>query len=1054
MCKIRLKFFIFLLSVSSCYGSQCLSSPPIQRNSRLVNSKITCDDGFELFQEDSTATEVELKCIDGKWKSPVYFCAANAALHKPTNQSTTKTVSHSNNGNDGQIDTCTQTSREVSPWWRVDLLNFYNVRTLRVIMGASDSSNNDLEIRVGNSSTPNRNPLCAWEPSGTETKVKLLKCARPLVGRYVSIQSTGEGSLSLCEVEIFSVEELPRTRCEPEAATGQIISFNGTCFEFAVQSGQTFEGARSQCISRGGDLPSENALIHPTLNLITSTLDKLKDKLKRPLVWIGVERDPGFTSRTWRWVSDGHVIKKPSWGKDQPNNYNGEQNCAVLDGGRDWAWNDVGCGLDYFHWICVFPPTICGSPDKPEGVDLEEMAVKDSKIGAVINYKCPNGHVMKGKPSRTCAKDGFWSGTPPTCKYVDCGKYDVNLTNGEITKPNRTDFGAAFKFKCDENYTLSGSSDVKCEESGWVGTKPTCLYSICPPPTPIINGTFITTGTTVNSKLIYSCNQDHILIGNSEKICLLGGKWGETPPPYCKFVECGDPPSVSNGMTKLLNGTTTLGSVATVHCDSGYYAEQEHSVCSPDGKWKGELQCQMTTCDEPEVPRASYVTGYDFTVGSVITYHCEEGHVLKGPIQRTCREDGEWSPSTIPECHFVDCGKAMPIKYGQLSYPNTSTYFNSTVVYSCALNYKLQGDRKRTCLANSQWSSSTPTCVETRCAAPTIQDNSYISVSSNDRHASRSYQTAADVLNTSYKIGTMIKYKCNRGFLLIGKDTASCVEGKWTDEAPTCEWVDCGSPKEVEHGSVRLVSNTTYLASVALYECDPGYYLNANARRVCNGTWTGVEPSCLPVKCTPPMDHDVHVTFEFNGLSVGSKLTYNCPKGYQMIGERTRSCTLDGSWDSLPPTCEMVVCPVPGNTENLRQFLVNSSTTYGSLLEYHCNPGFDLQGPQIQKCTESKIWTPSPPPTCIIKLNEPLTSNNLAIGLGVTFGLVFFLSLFVLLIFLKRSKETKTVSKQEPTVNYPVNNQQHYYDNPTADPIYENLDDYGSVVTINGVAIT
>lgn len=48
----------------------------------------------------------------------------------------------------------------------------------------------------------------------------------------------------------------------------------------------------------------------------------------------------------------GEVVQKPSWGKDQPNNYNGEQNCVVLDGGRNWLWNDVGCNLDYLHWIC------------------------------------------------------------------------------------------------------------------------------------------------------------------------------------------------------------------------------------------------------------------------------------------------------------------------------------------------------------------------------------------------------------------------------------------------------------------------------------------------------------------------------------------------------------------------------------------------------------------------------------------------------------------------------------------------------------------------------
>lgn len=48
----------------------------------------------------------------------------------------------------------------------------------------------------------------------------------------------------------------------------------------------------------------------------------------------------------------GDTVLKPTWGKDQPNNYNGEQNCVVLDGGRSWLWNDVGCNLDYLHFVC------------------------------------------------------------------------------------------------------------------------------------------------------------------------------------------------------------------------------------------------------------------------------------------------------------------------------------------------------------------------------------------------------------------------------------------------------------------------------------------------------------------------------------------------------------------------------------------------------------------------------------------------------------------------------------------------------------------------------
>lgn len=54
------------------------------------------------------------------------------------------------------------------------------------------------------------------------------------------------------------------------------------------------------------------------------------------------------------YAAAGDVITKPTWGKDQPNNYNGEQNCVVLDGGREWLWNDVGCNLDYLHWICQY----------------------------------------------------------------------------------------------------------------------------------------------------------------------------------------------------------------------------------------------------------------------------------------------------------------------------------------------------------------------------------------------------------------------------------------------------------------------------------------------------------------------------------------------------------------------------------------------------------------------------------------------------------------------------------------------------------------------------
>lgn len=48
------------------------------------------------------------------------------------------------------------------------------------------------------------------------------------------------------------------------------------------------------------------------------------------------------------------AVQQYLWAEDQPNNYNGQQNCIVLDGGRRWLWNDVTCDLDYLPWVCQY----------------------------------------------------------------------------------------------------------------------------------------------------------------------------------------------------------------------------------------------------------------------------------------------------------------------------------------------------------------------------------------------------------------------------------------------------------------------------------------------------------------------------------------------------------------------------------------------------------------------------------------------------------------------------------------------------------------------------
>lgn len=157
---------------------------------------------------------------------------------------------------DGQE--CSETQKEPSPWWRVDLLTPENVRVVRITTRGCCGHQplQELEIRVGNSSTDlQRNPLCAWNPGAVdEGTTKLFTCARSIIGQYVTIQIVGvEGSLSLCEVEVFSNDEFSAEQCaSPDLNADTVLAtFARTCYEFHVTRGESFDKARSICKSHG-----------------------------------------------------------------------------------------------------------------------------------------------------------------------------------------------------------------------------------------------------------------------------------------------------------------------------------------------------------------------------------------------------------------------------------------------------------------------------------------------------------------------------------------------------------------------------------------------------------------------------------------------------------------------------------------------------------------------------------------------------------------------------------------------------------------------------------
>ena len=136
----------------------------------------------------------------------------------------------------------------------------------------------------------------------------------------------------------------------------------------------------------------------------------------------------------------------------------------------------------------------------------------------------------------------------------------TGLANGEIhVLDGRTTWGARVRYKCKQDYSLvKGPSERTCQENGWSGDVPECVYTKCPE-LPIVENSDVTIiGEKPNylgSKVIYRCKEGYKPSGSLSRECLEGGKWSGMPPK-CEFLDCGNPPNVTHANAELIDGRT------------------------------------------------------------------------------------------------------------------------------------------------------------------------------------------------------------------------------------------------------------------------------------------------------------------------------------------------------------------------------------------------------------------------------------------------------------------------------------------------------------------
>ncbi|CAK8671978.1 uncharacterized protein LOC143465078 [Clavelina lepadiformis] len=227
------------------------------------------------------------------------------------------------------------------------------------------------------------------------------------------------------------------------------------------------------------------------------------------------------------------------------------------------------------------------------------------------------------------------------------------------------------------------------------------------------------------------------------------------------------------------------------------------------------------------------------------------------------------------------------------------------------------------------------------------------------------------------EFGSECHHRCKTGFKLVGARSSTCISssGKsstiWWPTFPQCEELLCPSISSIENGASSC-SKSNQVNSTCEHQCNRGYILTGKSSSSCLlvrsnvSEWSSPLPKCiLPTPCPKPL-----LTYGNSNCTDGSKIysscQHQCSEGYKLErGRASSTCEMkNGSsvWVPELPTCEIVSCPratVFNGTSNCSAF-----NKLGSKCKHYCERGFQLNGASLTTCivsNESPMWSPELP---------------------------------------------------------------------------------------------
>ncbi|XP_030833401.1 neurocan core protein-like [Strongylocentrotus purpuratus] len=250
-----------------------------------------------------------------------------------------------------------------------------------------------------------------------------------------------------------------------------VLEYMTTCFQFLDAPMSCANGAR-ECERRGGFLAE---IIDESTNalLVDQALFLRNNKfVGEDTAWLIGGYDDDNNERSWYWSDKTRMIFE-AWQAIQPSQ-NGHD-CVEMrfENGYQYEWNDRPCS-EGRRALCQIGIPACGDPGEPlHGNRLPDDRTTYS-VNATLHFSCQEGYTLSGESVLRCMNNGAWNHQRPSCEAVEC----VNWPQGVALASTMTQ-GSVYQeiavYTCQDGYIPDNEPISFCQHTGtWSTPNFTC----------------------------------------------------------------------------------------------------------------------------------------------------------------------------------------------------------------------------------------------------------------------------------------------------------------------------------------------------------------------------------------------------------------------------------------------------------------------------------------------------------------------------------------------------------------------------------------------------